>query len=1661
MEEKESKEENKIKDIYNNNLEENNSQKNKTLKETIKIKNKIQSQLLIKEYGNKGIPKNKYDSNNINYTSFDVSGKRFITEREEQKNNPNQLNKDENQKKLQNLKTDNKNIDIIENNNIHEVKKQRKIFIDLNIENKGIIIDNKEDIIESQKKKYRNNSIRTCQYTLLTFLPLAIFNQFKTAFNWFFLFSFILVCIPQISDISPLAEAPPFAIVMIISLVKEAIEDYRKYINDKKSNNAKVLIFKDSKFCIEKCQNIRVGNIIKIHKDELIPADVLVIKSSLKSGLCYMQTSNLDGENVLKPREAFTSIQNTVLNKVNIKEIFEYKDSNFFIEVIPPNKDIYDIEGTVFYENEQNYITIKNVLLRGARLKNVNYIYGIVLYTGHDTKLMQNIGHSSLKMSSIDKKLNYIILIIFIACIIINIISSILGVHFRKKNLPNYKKGEMKAEYLLYYRTEETKTSLEIIRIVTNNFLIYTTFIPISIIISNAFCKIIQTVYLQLFTPEYKLDKDDKIRCFSTGLLDELGMVKYIFSDKTGTLTKNEMIFRGCSIHNQLFDDSIGNIDNNNSITNDSYLAQSILNLPFFQKREVSTPSKKNISLNESTKFASKMMNNSKISESFDIANFLKSIQYNRNSKNIYYGNIPIGNIYEAFEHFFINIIVNHDVLKETNLDDDKINFQGSSPDEITLVSAAFELGFQFVSRENGLIKIEIHNFENGNITKKNFKILQKFDFTSERQCSSIVVEDLQTKKIILYIKGSDKKIFGSLDEFSKGNIFPKTKKHVEQFAKRGLRTLCFGFKYIKKENYKKWEKDYNDTKYKSIQNKELLNDLNKHIKRIENKVFLLGVTALEDKLQNEVEKDIKKFIEAGINFWMITGDKLDTAESIGYSCGIFSEDCEIYKIRDTNDENEVINKMNEISEKINKIDLELNNITKTHQDKMVEKKIIKNDENFRRYRKRCNSFTGNNKKLESFNENRKSKDGKSMNIYGGKKVNIKNQKLQDKIESQQTLKQNLEMNSNKDNNENNQNKESTNNKYEKIAYTLNVQKNEANQRKINLTRLRKNFEGSSSNSQEENKEENNEKNIFKFLTNKVDNDKEYANLSFLKDDVKQFQQSISSIYSENEENQINNSIEMMSNSRLPNIESNNNLGRIELNNENIIKDKRYKDIPSNEKEFIDYFDLCQKELFNMSLEEAKTIKLFKIKYLYPRPENAEYMKKIKTKFSLMLEGSAINTCMKEGKAADLFWNLIQRSRSLICARASPSQKSKIVSFIRHKTDSVTLAIGDGGNDVNMIRTANVGIGIFGKEGYQAAYNSDYAISQFKYLKRLLFNDGRITLARNCYFLYHYFFKNFLFTLVLFWFGINSGFSGGNYYDDMHSMGFNSFVTVIPIAVFEMFDEDFDPNFTSFINESDKLNDQYSKDKTKEQKLLISLLPDIFKEYRDSFPFNLFKFITIFAISIIFSFICYSIPIYSYSNNVYGTIGYQFSYWDCSIATYFSIIFIHYFILFFDTSLFNPGIIIFYIIQLFVSLIYLFIIDQGDKYSDIYNSLSFIIGNFYSIITIIMTCSFCLVFYFIIRRAEVFFGSFIINRIEQRKYQRIIRRKFYLKKLDQMTRVVRNYSKFKRFLYGNIEEDKVDNLADQKISNYVNDYHIYQIRRSTLGRKSKSYIAKK
>lgn len=113
----------------------------------------------------------------------------------------------------------------------------------------------------------------------------------------------------------------------------------------------------------------------------------------------------------------------------------------------------------------------------------------------------------------------------------------------------------------------------------------------------------------------------------------------------------------------------------------------------------------------------------------------------------------------------------------------------------------------------------------------------------------------------------------------------------------------------------------------------------------------------------------------------------------------------------------------------------------------------------------------------------------------------------------------------------------------------------------------------------------------------------------------------------------------------------------------------------------------------------------------------------------------------------------------MICCRVTPLQKALVVEMMKRARNAVTLAIGDGANDVSMIKAAHIGVGISGQEGMQAVLASDYSIAQFKYLERLLLVHGRWSYYRMCKFLRYFFYKNIAFTLCHFWYAYFCGFS--------------------------------------------------------------------------------------------------------------------------------------------------------------------------------------------------------------------------------------------------------------------------------------------------------------
>ena len=304
------------------------------------------------------------------------------------------------------------------------------------------------------------------------------------------------------------------------------------YINNEK-------VFKEVQW-----KKITLGQIVKVTQNTEIPADLLVIKSSNENGFCYLQTSNLDGETNLKPREAINYLQNSIHSEDDL-EIYGT------IEIDNPNKNIYCINGCINQDNKDKiYFDISNCILRGGILKNVKYVYGIVIYTGKETKIMENIKKGKQKLSSLDKLLNTIVLIFLVFAVIITVLFTSIGIAKMTNNLPKPEEGILGMDYV-YYKQDTGNKVLDGIRTFFGFFNIFASLIPISIMIALEVVKSLQTLILSM-EEGYGVG-DEKKKFLSLKLHENLGNIKYIFTDKTGTLTRNEMKFKGCSIFTKLY----------------------------------------------------------------------------------------------------------------------------------------------------------------------------------------------------------------------------------------------------------------------------------------------------------------------------------------------------------------------------------------------------------------------------------------------------------------------------------------------------------------------------------------------------------------------------------------------------------------------------------------------------------------------------------------------------------------------------------------------------------------------------------------------------------------------------------------------------------------------------------------------------------------------------------------------------------------------------------------------------------------------------------------------------------------------------------------------------------------------------------------------------
>lgn len=847
----------------------------------------------------------------------------------------------------------------------------------------------------------KTNSIRTCKYTALTFLPKNLWEQFQQLANVYFLMIAVLQCIPGITLSHGIPNILlPLVFVLTLTAVKDAAEDYKRRKSDREENRRITLRREDGRWKSVEWRMVKENDVIKVVKNEYFPADLVIMASSEDKGICSVETKNVDGETNLKLKQVHKDIE-----FINDEAFDSIKGT---VSCDPPDNRIYDFKGLYKTEETTTALSYENFLLRGSSLRNTKWIVGIVVYVGHETKIMLNSSPARKKFSGLEVKMNREIVVIFILQLAVCALCALYSTLWLKEYQNDNKQ---------YLEMQEVLIGRYFVLQFFTWMLMFSNFVPISLIVTLEMVKFMQGLFISQDLKMYYEHKDLPVKVTSSNLNEELGQIQYVFSDKTGTLTCNCMEFKKFSLMGKTYG------------TDDRMTKGKPENVDF-------------------------------VDPSFN-------------------PNVP------EVQNFLLHLACCHSAYAEGEGED--LSYNVSSPDELALISAARMFGYTFTGRDSeSNIELDVNG------SKVLIKLMNIFEFNSKRKRMSVIVR-LPNGQLRLICKGADSKLEKRLAPTAYKQV---AWSHLEEFASVGLRTLVYSYKDLTEEVYREWAGRYEEA-LNRLEGREKA--VSKVCKELEEDLELLGVTAIEDRLQDGVPETMESLREAGIKTWMLTGDKEETAVNIAFACRIIDSGMRIIYVR--------------------------------HKE------------------------------------------------------------------------------------------------YETV-----------------LTQLQRAL---------------------------AEVDKERG------------------------------------------------------------------------REFV--LVIGEKALLDGLHDDAK--------------------------FELM----AFAECCT----------------AVIACRSSPQQKADLVNLVRQqKPNAFTLSIGDGANDVSMIIAAHVGIGISGEEGTQAARSADYAVGQFRYLKRLLFVHGRECYRRNSYLICYNFYKNILFVMPLFWLGCFSAFSGQLYYNAWTSNFFNMFYAALPIMLFALFDRE-------------------------------------------------------------------------------------------------------------------------------------------------------------------------------------------------------------------------------------------------------------------------------
>lgn len=644
--------------------------------------------------------------------------------------------------------------------------------------------------------RFPPNYVHNQKYSVLTFLPKVLFEQFRFFFNLYFLCVAMSQFIPPLKIGFLFTHISPLAFVLSITMMKEAYDDFQRYRRDKEANSQMYEILVPEGTKMVPSSALKVGDIVILHSEDRVPADLLLLRTRDDSGSVFIKTDQLDGETDWKLRKAVSFFQ-SLPNEASIWDVQGY----FNVEA--PKKEIYDFAGNFTparfdFDSDhhaQESLSLENTLWSSTVVTSGS-ILGLVIFTGKETRTVMNANRPPSKVGQTDLELNNLSKILFTLTIILAGSMIVLkGFH---------------GPWVVYF-----------FRFV----LLFSAIVPISL-----------RVNLDLAKTHYsiKMMKDKKISetiVRSSTIPEELGRISYLFTDKTGTLTQNVMEFKKLQLRPPLVFDRDG-MDN----------LREKLKLSFLMEYESKEDAVKNINVDRK-----------------DHENLSKLLKIAR-AMAICHNVTPVMD----------------DVSRERV-------YQAASPDEVALVKFCETIKLELTERTEEKIVLRTPT---GLVEE--YEVLNIFPFTSETKRMGIIVRHKETSRITFYMKGAES-VLGPMVELNDW-----LDEEVEGLAREGLRTLVFASRSLTDEQYAEFKKHFSHAN-------ALLKDRQKQVRRvinsIEENLELLGLSGVEDKLQDGVKNCLENLRNAGVKVWMLTGDKDETAKCIARSARLVDRTQEIFPV--------------------------------------------------------------------------------------------------------------------------------------------------------------------------------------------------------------------------------------------------------------------------------------------------------------------------------------------------------------------------------------------------------------------------------------------------------------------------------------------------------------------------------------------------------------------------------------------------------------------------------------------------------------------------------------------------------------------------------------------------------------------------------------------